>query len=240
MDHGKKKRGAASGTSKVKKIKTLYKEIKESRLDHPQFSPPSLAETIALGVEKSHELPTGDGSKDSPLYFYVNTESPELNLGFCCLKHPDMVCPGQMRDIVEISHEGIQLDSKGAWNWKAYVPLDNDDVPVPMGIHGKVLHILKPSLSVFHRNPVDWSPSAGKDTVRSDLRAVVLSPDRHFTHYRAVFPFPIEHSIFNNPNVDFPNDAHCFQTMFDNESNAPSSLVKFSWRIGYKHQALLP
>ena len=200
--------------------------------------------TMPPHIESFQYLPQGNGTKASPIYFAVNIAAPELNHGFCCLKFPNMTCPaaGEIRDIVEISHEASWCDLQGDWQWKAFVPED-----VPQDLEGRVLHIMKPSLSMIHRHPSYWTERTRLTCKnvniarREAIDAVIDSVDRHYTHYRAVFPFEIDHQVFNDPAVDHHHQVRRFPVslLFDethdsNPTKDPLKLLMVSWRIGQK------
>jgi len=128
----------------------------------------------------------------------------------------------------------------GPWQWKATIP----EKKVPHGLEGSIVHIQKPSLALAHRDANTYSDRSAIDCEASkvkrdqDINAVVNEHDRRFIHYRFVFPFEIDHRIFNDGN-DEDLEIHRFNVSVvlpdshpDNKTGNPLVCLTTAWRIG--------
>jgi len=115
---------------------------------------------------------------------------------------------------------------------------------VPSELLGYVLHVRKPSLCLAHRDANTYSTRSAIGCETSsikrdqDIQQILDDKDRMFVHYFFVFPFPIDHRLFNDRN-DEDLEVHRFNVSVvldaTNESNkTPHPLIELTvaWRVG--------
>jgi len=210
--------------------------------------------------EAGDAFPYGDGSKEKPIFVLADFKHPERNHGFVVHAFANMLCDGRTRNIIEISHPASLCDLEGTillyfvtfidpclagdFEWKACLP----ESGVPSSLFGRVVHIKKPSLPLVYRDANTYTNRAqincGSARVKrdQDVKAIKDDKGRHYIHYYFVFPFQVDHRIFNDNN-DGDLEIHRFNVSVilpdnhvDNPTNGPLIELTVGWRIG-KHGA---
>lgn len=74
----------------------------------------SLVDSFSALSVSGTALPWGDGSKENPIYAFVNWKCPERNHGFCVHAFPNMLCEGRTRNVIEIAHSAELCDLQGS------------------------------------------------------------------------------------------------------------------------------
>lgn len=113
---------------------------------------------------------------------------------------------------------------------------------------GRVLEIKKPSLALVHRNADTYHKrtrincNSSKIKRDQDIKAILDEKDRHFIHYRFVFPFKVDHRVFNEKS-DGDLEVHRFNVSVVYESTHPKNMtanplveLTVAWRVA-KHGA---
>lgn len=115
---------------------------------------------------------------------------------------------------------------------------------VPAALAGRIIHIEKPSLALAHRDAATYSDRTGLGCATTavkrdqDIKSIMDNQSRHSIHYRFVFPFEIDHRIFNDAN-DEDFEVHRFNVSVvlppdhpKNHTGAPLVQLTVAWRVG--------
>jgi hypothetical protein len=185
-------------------------------------------------------IPYGNGSASRPIYIVVDFTQPERNDLFLVHHFPAMRCNGFTRNVVEIGRDVFVGDLQGDLRWQACVP-----TVVPAEFQSRVIDVKGPSVPYPNRNPTRFNQRCGLNCQASEtarhqaIMEILDDPERKFIHYRFVFPWEIDHRIFND-HLDMDNDVHMHTAGIRIGANdaentwtdVPLSFAVVNWRVG--------